>query len=241
MIKLEQFPRKRLFTHHFVSPLTSLMTPVKELDGRYKYRLKRALIVGILFQLFFFQFFPKKFIDDSEFIEIQPIDIIIENVPQTEQLTKAPPPPRPSVPIPTEDPEVPEDLTIAATDLNFDEIPPPPPPPSQTEDKAYTFIAYETPPEPIGGYSSVLKYITYPELARRAGMECTVIVGVLIDKEGNSIKTQILKDAGGKLGFEEAAQKAVMQVKWIPARQRDKPIEVWISVPVAFKLSKSPR
>ena len=60
MIKLEQFPRKRLFTHHFNSPATSLMTPVKELDRRFKMGLKKALLLGLLLQLGFFHFLPKK-------------------------------------------------------------------------------------------------------------------------------------------------------------------------------------
>ena len=238
MIKLEQFPRKRLFTHHFISQVTSLMTPVKEVDRRYKYGLKRALVIGLVFQFFFFQFFPKRFLGESKFLEEKPIDIIIENVPLTEQLVKAPPPVRPSVPIPSEDPDIPEDLTISTTEINFDESPPPPPPlPSDTDDEGYVFIAYDTPPEPIGGFASLLSYIKYPEIARRAGVECTVMVGVFVDEKGNSIKTQILKDSGSKLGFEEAAQNAAMKMKWKPARQRDKPIKVWVTVPVVFKLT----
>ncbi len=240
MIKLEEFPRKRLFKHYFIPPATSLMTSVEEIDRRYKYGFKRALLFGLLFQLFFFQLFPKSFVNDSDFLEVQPVDIIIENVPRTEQLTKPPPPPRPSVPIPTEDPDIPEDLTIATTDINFDELaPPPPPPPSDSEDDGYVFMAYDSPPQPIGGFASILKLIKYPEIARRANIERTVMVGALVDTQGNCIKTQILNNTGDKLGFEQAAQEAVMKVKWIPARQRDKPIKVWVAVPVVFKLSKT--
>ena len=240
MIRLEKFPRKRLFTKPFISPITSLMTSVEQLDQRYKYGLKRALLLGLLFQLLFFQFFPKKFLVDSKFIQAQSFEIIVENIPQTEQLEKAPPPPRPTVPIPTEDPDVPEDLTLMATEINFDEQPPPPPPPSASEDDGYVFIAYDSPPEPIGGFASILGHIKYPEIARRASVECTIMIGVLIDEQGNCVKTEILKGLGGKLGFEEAAREAVKKVTWIPARQRDKPIKVWVSVPVVFKLTKSP-
>ena len=215
MIRLEEFPRKRLFTHPFISPVTSLMTSVKERDKRYKNGLKRALLIGIIFQFCFFQVFPKKYKIEFKIPDIEPVDVIVENIPQTEQLEQAPPPPRPSVPIPSEDPNIPEDLTISETDLNFDELPPPAPPPPSTEDEGFVFIAYDSPPEAIGGYESVLQYIKYPEIARRAGVECAVIIGVLVDEQGNSVKTQILKDSGAELGFEEAAQNAVMKMKWI--------------------------
>jgi len=64
------------------------------------------------------------------------------------------------------------------------------------------------------------------------------VVGVLIDKSGNPVKTQILKSSGSDLGFEAAASKAVMAVKWRPAKQRDIPVKVWISIPVRFSLGK---
>jgi len=38
------------------------------------------------------------------------------------------------------------------------------------------------------------------------------------------------------MGFSEAAQKAVMLVKWKPAKQRDRAVKVWVSVPVRFQL-----
>jgi len=59
----------------------------------------------------------------------------------------------------------------------------------------------------------------------------------LVDEKGNTVKTQVLKSDGTKLGFEEAASRALMQMKWKPAMQRDKPVKVWISVPVRFRLT----
>jgi protein TonB len=88
----------------------------------------------------------------------------------------------------------------------------------------------------IGGMAALKKYLEYPEIARKAGIEAQVVVGVLVDEKGNTVKTQILKGTGSKLGFEEAASKALMRMKWKPAYQRDKPVKVWISIPVRFKL-----
>jgi len=170
MIRLENFPRKRMFTRNFTSPVTSIMTPGKEKGINYKNGVKRAFITSLILLLGFFQLFPKKQTAISKSLDINPIDIIIENVPLTEQLAKAPPPARPSVPIPSEDPDIPEDLTMSETEISFDELPPPPPPPpSGSDDGGYIFIPYDSPPQPIGGFSALNANLNYPEIARANG------------------------------------------------------------------------
>ncbi len=236
MINSGRFPRKRLFTREFISPVTSMKTSGAELDRNYKNNLKRAAILSLFIPIIFFQYFPKKLHILSGLTEPEPFNIIIEEIPRTEQLSTPPPPPQPVVAIPSEDPDIPDDLTITETEWDFSEMPPPPPQ-SHSEEDAFVFIKYDRPPEPIGGLASIIKYINYPKMARIAGVESKVIVGVLIDEEGNCIKTQILQEASKKLGFEEEAKRAVMKLKWIPALQRDIPIKVWISVPVVFKLN----
>jgi len=176
--------------------------------------------------------------------EIESAEVIIEvtEIPPTEYPRNMPAPPsRPTVPIPTESELIPEDVTISTTDLDFDltELPPPPPP-SENEgiEEQYVFIPYDEPPVPIGGSQAINKYLIYPEIARRAGVEAVVIIGVLVDEKGNSVKTQILKYSGTNLGFEDAAEAAAMQLKWKPARQRDRAIKVWVSIPIRFELGE---
>jgi protein TonB len=233
------FATKSLLSRRFISPLTSLSTSTKELNGGYARRLQLTLIAILLVTIGLFHILPKKFLLASETTDIESIDLIAEELPPpTKQPTLPPPPIRPAVPIPTDDDDIPEDLTIAESELDFDELPPPPPlPPDDSVDDGYVFVAYDSPPEPVGGYASLQKNLKYPELARLSGMEGKVIVGVLIDTEGNSVKTTILKDSGGRVGFEKAAQEAVMKLKWIPAKQRDKPVKVWASVSVTFQLA----
>ena len=232
-----EFPQKRLFTHRFISPLTSLMQSKDELNKAYKIKLKTSMITSLALLLIIINVLPKQLKLSNKIAEVETINLGVEDIPRTEQIDRPPPPARPVVPIPTEDEDVPEDLTIESSEIDFAELPPPPPPPQKSEDEGYRFIAYDSPPEPVGGFASMLKYIKYPALAKRAGVECSVIVGVLIDKNGNAVKTVMLKNSGAELGFEEAAQFAVMKMKWKPALQRDNPIKVWVSVPVTFKLT----
>lgn len=235
----KEFPKKRLFTHRFTSPYTSIMSSRVEANRTYKKEFKISVLISLALLLLIFNIFPKQLIGTSGAVEVETVDLVVEEIPRTEQIDRPPPPARPVVPIPTEDVDVPEDLTIGTTEVDFAELPPPPPPPQKSDNEGYQFIAYDSPPEPIGGFASLLKYIKYPEIARRSGVECHVIVGALIDVNGKCIKTVMVKDTEAKLGFAEAAQEAVMKMKWIPATQRDKKIKVWISVPVSFVLNQN--
>ena len=165
------------------------------------------------------------------------IQLEVAEIPPTEQIKRPPPPPRPVLPIPTESEDLPEDATIESTELNLVELPPPPPPPSEQGDgTSSVFVAYDEPPEIIGGMQALVSALEYPELARRAGIEGVVIVGVLVDEKGKLLDTKIVKPHGSNAGLEEAAIKGLLKMKWKPAYQRDKPIKVWVAVPVRFRL-----
>lgn len=100
-----------------------------------------------------------------------------------------------------------------------------------------SFVSYDEPPAPIGGFSAIQQALVYPELAKKAGIEGTVMVHVKINENGEVIDTKILKPLGN-CGCNEAAIAAIKAIKWKPAKQREKPTSVWISVPVQFKLKE---
>lgn len=178
---------------------------------------------------------PKFAVEEIEQEEyVAPIESI-EIPPETQQFDKPPPPARPSIPIESEDEEIDEDFTIEETDLeDFEMLDEPPPPPESN----VIFIAYDEPPEPMGGYAAIQKAVVYPEIAREAGIEGTVIVQATIGKDGRVIETTILKGIP-KTGLDEAAMDAIKVIKWKPAYQRDKAVTVRISVPVVFRLKNN--
>ena len=91
------------------------------------------------------------------------------------------------------------------------------------------FVPYETPPVPI---KPIIP--NYPEMARMAGVEGMVILLVLIDKDGTVRDVQVRKGIGA--GLDEAAVEAVKKIPWTPAIQNSRPVAVWMSVPVRFRL-----
>ena len=207
--------------------------PEADLRIRFRKIQEVGLILAlILILLLFFGF--RQFNIDSEKFEVEVKEFQVEEVPPTEQIKRPPPPPRPSVPVASEDEDVPEDLTIDETEIDFDDIPPPPEAPPEDESSS-VFVAFDEAPQPIGGFAAIQRKLKYPDIARKAGIEGRVIVNVLVGVDGGVVDTRILKSLG-HAGCDEAAIKAIKAVKWKPARQRDRAVQVWVGIPVIFKL-----
>ncbi len=150
--------------------------------------------------------------------------ITIELPPEMKQLAEPPPPPKPKMPVEAESEEDIEQTTIETTDFTgFEKAPPPPP--TETPD----FVPYDTPPQPV--------FITkpkYPEIARKAGMYGTVYLKLLLDTTGYVIDVRVTKSLNA--AFDESAARAARTWRFTPAKQRDKPVRVWLGYPVKFTL-----
>jgi protein TonB len=206
-------------------------TPSSALKLQYKKTLELALIFSLAFHILFMQSFKKfkvKIVQRTAKLKA----LEVEEIPQTQQQKQAAAPMRPSVPIASEDEDLPEDETIDITDLNLEDEPPPPPPP---DDGAIVFVPYDEPPVPVGGFQAIQKRLVYPEIARKAGVEGRVLVWAQIDMDGSVIRTKVVKSLGPN-GCDEAAVDAIKSVAWKPAKQRDRPVKVWVAVPVDFQL-----
>lgn len=73
----------------------------------------------------------------------------------------------------------------------------------------------------------------YPEMARSAGVEGTVIVNALLGKDGRVKQTIVVE---GPQMLREAAQVTARSAHFKPALLQNKPVEVWVMIPVSFKL-----
>lgn len=74
----------------------------------------------------------------------------------------------------------------------------------------------------------------YPEIARRAGLEGTVLVHALVDVHGRVDKTVIIQGVHPLL--DKAAQAAALRCRFTPAKQRDFAVPVWVAIPYRFRL-----
>jgi len=93
------------------------------------------------------------------------------------------------------------------------------------------FVAYEEAPEKVIDVKP-----TYPEMARRAGIEGVVWVNALVDREGKVRDVIIVKDSGANAGFEDAAIDAAKKTIWKPAISNGQPVALWITYKILFTL-----
>ena len=202
-----------------------------ELSASLKYSypviVRITSFVGITLLILTFLVFPRVVnrveLDEEVQIIIEQIDI-----PQTEQFDRPPPPARPSVPVESESEDIADDVTLDEFNLDdFDAWDAPPPPP---EGPRVKFIPYDDPPVPLSPIRP-----KYPEIAQEAGIEGTVVVQVFVDEKGRVKDTVILKGIPNT-GLDEAATTAIRKVRFRPAKQRERAVGVWISIPVNFRL-----
>lgn len=95
---------------------------------------------------------------------------------------------------------------------------------------AADFVAVEQ--EPV-----IIKRIEpkYPEMARTTGLTGTVVLRILVYKDGSVKDVIVVRPSGTNVGFEESAMEAVKQWVFKPAIQNQKPVSVWVNYPIKFQ------
>lgn len=195
-----------------------------------------SLLAALLLIIAAFRFFPDL---QKEEVILEATDEIVkvEDIENTRQENRPPPPPRPPIPVEAPSDDAIDDIDITS-EIDFtkqQEAPKPPAPKEEEEEEEQYFEVVEDPPTIIGGLDAVRQHLVYPDLAIRAGVEGTVIVLAFVNKDGQVTGTQVLKGIGG--GCDEAAMDAVKKVSFKPGKQRGKPVNVKVSVPVRFRLN----
>ena len=203
------------------------MKLINPLKAKYPIVVRLTTLLGISLVILNFLLFPR-FGNSLEFEDIE--QVIIENIdiPQTQQIDNTPPPARPSIPVPSDDEDIADDLTLDELDFDdFSNLDAPPPPPSGPK---VVFIPYDDPPVAMSPIRP-----RYPEIAQEAGIEGVVVVQAFIDEKGRVKETLILKGVPNT-GLDEAAMEAIRKTRFRPAKQRERAVGVWISIPVNFRL-----
>ena len=189
----------------------------------------REVILGILFVLVLLFYLMPRFMDEQQAGDMI-LDIEIEtfDIPPTEMIEQQKPL-KPSIPVPEDDEFFEEEIEFQDTDFDsWDDWDAP----AQSTGPNIKFIPFDTPPQPKRGMG--ISPI-YPEIAKEAGIEGTVYIQFFIDEKGNVTEAYVQKGVPNT-GLDESALYAVKKSKWKPARQREKKVGVWQTVPVRFEL-----
>jgi protein TonB len=154
-----------------------------------------------------------------EVIELEPIAPPVEEEPPPREIRR----PVNVEPVPDDDPaaEVPPDLPIY--DVPYAN-------PLWTEPTSETeFVVMSEKPRLLRGAVA-----DYPEIARLAGMQGTVVVKVLVDIDGSVARTEILKGVHPLL--DRPALAAASKLRFRPGTQRGNPVACHVAVPFRFFL-----
>ncbi len=75
----------------------------------------------------------------------------------------------------------------------------------------------------------------YPDLVQRAGIDGTVLVKVFVTRAG---KVKQAVAVGGPEALRNSAVDAAKTALFVPAKQGDTPVDVWVMIPVTFSLNR---
>ncbi len=173
-----------------------------------------------------------------------------ELVPITQQ-TAPPPPPAPPPPsivlnVVENTAQINDDISINAEadeSTKVDEYKAPAPVKQEEESEIQEqeiFQVVETAPSFPGGDATRMKFlqdnIKYPAMARESGIQGTVYVTFVVERNGSVTDVKLLRGIGG--GCDEEALRVVKNMpKWEPGKQRGKPVRVQFNMPIKFTLA----
>jgi len=212
-------------------------SPEANLRLTYRKLFWTCLGVSVGLHVLMFIVFPD--FNAATFVKSEkPIVIQLEEIPETKQVRRPPPPPRPMIPVATDNPEIDDEVTIEDTDLDLDLDDFAPPPAMEDllddmeieeEEEIVELWRVERQPKPIRRVTP-----EYPDIARKANITGKVFVTALVNKLG---KVEQIGKISGPEVFHESARTAALRWEFDPAIQNDKPVKVWVSLPFTFQLN----
>jgi protein TonB len=107
-------------------------------------------------------------------------------------------------------------------------------------DEDIIFTVVEQQAEFPGGFEAMGKFLgknmKYPAQARRMGVEGSVYVSFVIDRDGNISDPQIIKGISAECD-KEAIRVVKLMPPWKPGKQNGKPVRCRFVLPIKFKLA----
>lgn len=107
------------------------------------------------------------------------------------------------------------------------------------EEETTPYVAVEQMPQFPGGNEALLKYISthlkYPVVAAENGIEGTVTLRFVVSPTGEVTKVEILRQLDPSCD-KEAIRVIKSLPQWVPGKQNGKPVPVYFTVPVRFRL-----
>ncbi len=212
-----------------------------DLERMYRLFLNVGLCTSLMLVILAFEWPTYR---ESGIVELGKLNDDFEDIleiPPTDQ----PPPPPPKIELPVivevpneeeikEETEIIIDMEVTELTVIEDIVPKP-----RDEEVDVVVDIVENYPEFPGGMKAFYKYVgdnmKYPTQAVRMGIEGRVYVQFVVDKEGNLSEVKAIRGIGA--GCDEEAERVLRESpKFIPGKQRGRPVKVRMVMPIVFKL-----
>jgi len=191
--------------------------------SEYRTNLEKSLVV-VLLSLQVLVFTSPRLTLHPDEPALPQITIDVENIPVTRQLHRSAPPPKPTVPVPSDDETIPEEETIVETDLKLTTF-------FDNSDGLASPSVTLTPARPIAWV-----FPEYPEEEKKKGVEGIVKLSIHIDASGKVVEVIVLENTTNSDKCARAAVEAAYGSRFFPAREGGKTVGSWISQPYRFDI-----
>ena len=109
-----------------------------------------------------------------------------------------------------------------------------------TTDEVFDFQVVDKKPKFPGGTTSLQSYINrslqYPQISRKNNSQGRVIVRFIINSNGTVTSPQVVRSSGDFYLDMEAVRVIESMPKWKPGKHKGKPVRVFFTLPIVFKL-----
>jgi len=220
-------------------------TPKADLESKRMLFVQFGLVIALALVFFAFEYksYEKRKLDLGT---REAVELVEEIIPVTEQKVQPPPPPPPVqttvINIVEDEVEIETEIEIDAEANQNTEIEAYVP--IQMEEEAeikedHIFTIVEADAEYPGGEKARMEFLNknihYPTMARESGIQGRVYVTFVVEKDGSVTDVQVTRGIGGGCD-EEAVRVVKLMPKWIPGKQRNKPVRVQFNLPIRFTL-----
>ncbi len=193
----------------------------------YQKTIRQALVGALALLLILLHIFPKNVEHTAKEIPRLDFKFTIEDIPATRQTVRKgrTPPPRPVIPVASEDPDVPQNLTIDETEFSYDFGDSPAGQSGLTAGKADTI-----PPRPM-----VQVLPEYPKELQKQNVRGIVRLMLWVNEKGQVEESVVVKNTTNSQVCAEEALDAARRSSYIPASINGKAVGAWVSCTYSFK------
>jgi TonB family protein len=192
----------------------------------YRKRIEKSLIISLAFLIVLLHVFPKVFEHEPREREPLPFTFEIEEIPVTKQTIRRgqQPPKKPVIPVASEDPCIPEDLTIDETVIDWNAGD------ALFGNSGLTVGRLDAiPPRPI-----VQVLPEYPKELQKQNVRGIVKVMIYVSERGQVREAVVTENSTGHDACSRAALNAAKKSSYLPALIGKKKVATWVSCTYSF-------